>query len=74
MRVERIAQAADSYEVTLNAFSVIVPLPSGNSQVQTLVEGLARDPVSNNPAVTCTSKGTLEQAIRNALTLRAAAR
>ncbi|MBV9109009.1 MAG: hypothetical protein JO306_06360 [Gemmatimonadetes bacterium] len=66
--------AADSYEVTLNAYSVIVPLASGNSQVQTLVEGLARDPVSNNPAVTCASKGTLEQAIRNALTLRAAAR
>lgn len=66
------AQAADSYEVTLNAFTMLIPLPSGGTQVQTLVEGLARDPVSNNPAVNCTSKGTLERAIRNALMARAA--
>jgi hypothetical protein len=63
--------AAESYDVTLAVYTDLEPA-SGTTTIKTLVEGRARDSISNNPAVNCTSTGKLERAIADEARLRAA--
>jgi len=62
--------AADSYDVTLAVYTALIPQGSTSTTVQNLVEGRAKDPVSNNPAVNCTSTERLERAIADELVAR----
>ncbi|HEX8245849.1 MAG TPA: hypothetical protein VF541_20210 [Longimicrobium sp.] len=62
--------AADSYDLTLAVYTALEPDGEQSTKIETLVEGRARDPVSNNPPVTCTSTGKLERALAVAAVLR----
>lgn len=64
------APAAESYDLTLSVSTALQSDGEQSTKIETLVDGRARDPVSNNPAVTCTSTGRLERAIAAAAMAR----
>jgi hypothetical protein len=65
------AAIADRYAVTITVSTQLVPA-AGGTTVQTLVKASAQDPVHNNPAVSCSSRGHLETSIADALRTAAA--
>lgn len=60
------ARIADVYAVTISVTSQLTAADEGTT-VQTVVKASAKDPVHNNPAVPCSSRGHLESAIADAL-------
>lgn len=66
------APIANSYAVRLQVASLLKAVDGGNTEVQLLVRGHARDPVNSGPALPCTSTGRLEQRIMKELNTRLA--
>lgn len=62
---------ADLHPVNLRIFSLLKPMGDGSTQLQTLIEGSAKNPVNNDPAVQCSSTGRLEGRIAEELRKRA---
>ena len=61
------APIADQYAVNIAITTQLRPTAAGSSQVRTVVQGRAKSPFSNDPAVQCSSTGKLERRIATAL-------
>lgn len=60
---------AETYTVTLSVFSQVTPNDAGGSLLQTIVEGAAKNPLTNAAnAVRCSSVGGLEARIQSLVT------
>ncbi len=60
---------AETYTVTLSIFSQITPNDAGGSLLQTVIEGAAKNPLTNAAnAVRCSSVGGLEARIQSLVT------
>lgn len=62
---------ADSYAVNLTLVSQLQPESENGAVLRTLLQGRAKNPVNNDPAVQCSSTGRLEALIADRLRERA---
>lgn len=62
---------ADQYAVNLTLLSELEPRPDSSVIVRTLLQGRAKNPVNNDPAVQCASTGRLEALIASEIVARA---
>ena len=61
------APIADQYAVNLAITTQLQSTAAGSSQVRTVVQGRAKNPLTNDPPVQCSSTGRLERRIAVAL-------